>query len=333
MRIALIAAVVVVAVALLAVVPVMVTGADKDVLVRIPAGATAENVADTLTRYLGEGYSGKVMQLLKIRHVDFSKRHGQYLIPKGMSPFSAMRRLGGGAQTPVKITINGFRSLDTMADRISRKIDVNRDSLLSMLRDPKMLSTYGLTPDNAMALYLDDTYELYWTSSASDLIKKVGENYNRVWNPTRRRKAAEIGLSPEEVVILASIVDEETLMGDEKGRIARVYINRLRKGMRLQSDPTVRFALQDFSIRRVRGEHLKVESSYNTYRVSGLPPGPIRTTSVKTIDRILDSKVTNEIYMCAKEDFSGYHNFASDYSEHLKNAMRYQHALDSKGIN
>ena len=194
------------------------------------------------------------------------------------------------------------------------------------------LSNYDLTPENSLALFLDDTYEVYWSTSAKSVLDKIGENYLRFWTQERRQKASALGRTPAEMSILASITDEESNAAEEKGTIGRLYNNRLQKGMRLQSDPTVRFAVNDFTIRRVKGEHLKINSPYNTYKISGLPPGPIRTTGAKTIDLILNSEPNDYIYMCAKEDFSGRHNFAKDYAEHSANAMRYRKALDARGI-
>ncbi|MDE6683040.1 MAG: endolytic transglycosylase MltG, partial [Muribaculaceae bacterium] len=246
---------------------------------------------------------------------------------------SVTRRLTHGAQTPVKITINGFRSLDNLTSRISAKLDFPADSLRKILADPEVMSPYGLTPDQALALFVDDTYELYWTASPEDVVKKIGANYLSLWNDKRRNRATILGLSPAQVMTICSIVDEETNAESEKGTIGRLYINRLNRGMKLQADPTVRFALDDFSIRRVKGEHLKADSPYNTYRYPGLPPGPIRTTGKTTIDLVLDSPANDYIFMCAKEDFSGTHNFASNYAEHQENARKYQKALDARGIN
>lgn len=325
----------IVAVAILAaagMLPMMISGAERDAVVRIPAGATEKMLNDTLTKYFGENYSAKVMKLVKLRNIDITSRHGAYLIPKGTSPFRAMRKLGRGAQTPLKITVNGFRTLDNMSERMSRKVDASKEELLRQFTDAKVLKEYGLTPEQAIALFLDDTYEVYWSATPAEIMKKIGDNYLHVWNEERRNKAAALGLTPAQVMTIASIVEEETTKKDEKGRVGRLYINRLHKGMRLQADPTVRYALQDFTIKRVKGEHLKTDSPYNTYRVEGLPPGPIRTTSAETIDLILDSSPTDDLYMCAREDFSGYHNFASTYAEHTQNALRYQHALDTRGI-
>lgn len=313
--------------------PMLLKGAPSDAIIRIPAGATKENVRDSLARYLGEDYATQTMRAASLmRADDFSSRHGAYLIAEGTSPLRAQRKLAKGAQQPLTITVNGFRSLATLSDRISRRLDFTADSLSRAASEPRLLAGYGLLPEQALALFIDDSYELYWSASPGQLLEKIGANYDRVWNDSRKAKAEALGLSPAEVMTICSIVDEESNKLDEKGKIGRLYINRLRKGMPLQADPTVRFALGDFTIRRVKGEHLKVKSPYNTYRNRGLPPGPIRTTSVATIDAVLDSEPSDHLYMCAKEDFSGRHNFAATYAEHQANARRYQQELNRRGI-
>lgn len=317
---------------LIFILPLLLGKASDKRVIRIPVNATKQTVHDSISRYLGKSYADKVMRVASLRGSDFSGRHGAYLIEEGMSPLRAERRLSQGAQYPLTVTINGFRTLSGLADRVSRRLDFSADSLMNALADPEILSRYGLNPSRALALFIDDSYELYWSASPGQLIAKIGDNYEKVWNQERRDKAAALGLSPAEVMTLCSIVDEESNKLDEKGKIGRLYINRLRAGIPLQADPTVRYALNDFTIRRVKGNHLKTESPYNTYLNLGLPPGPIRTTSVATIDAVLNSKPSSHLYMCAKEDFSGYHNFASTYPEHLANARRYQKALDARGI-
>lgn len=300
--------------------------------VRIPAGATEKNVTDTLSKYYGNKFASKVMSLSHMARTDWSKRHGAYDIAASTNPIGVFRRIARGGQTPQKVTINGFRGLDLLCSRIGNRMEFSADTLRSLLSDPKVTSIYGLTPKNAMALFIDDTYDVYWSAAPMEFIDKIGANYLAFWNDTRRQKAARLGLSPAEVMTVASIADEETNAASEKGRIGRLYINRLDKGMRLQADPTVRFALNDFTIRRVNRNHLSVNSPYNTYTHAGLPPGPIRTTSKASVDAILDSKPSADLYMCAKEDFSGTHNFAPTYDEHMINARKYQTALDARGI-
>lgn len=306
--------------------------APSSATIKIPAGATVTNVTDTLTKYLGKGYAGKVMRLAKMRGTDFSTRHGAYLIEAGENPLTAMRRITGGAQQPVTITINGFRLLPVLEEKVAAKFDFSTDSLKNVLADPELLTRYGLTPSDAMALFLNDSYEFYWSTSPEEIVEKIGMHWNEVWNEERRSKASALGLTPAQLTRIASIVDEETNALEEKGTVGRLYINRLDKGMRLQADPTVRYAVGDFTIRRVTGKHLQVDNPYNTYRYAGLPPGPIRTTSVETIDAILNSTPHDYLYMCAKEDFSGRHNFAVTYAEHQANAKKYQEELNRRGV-
>ena len=312
--------------------PVFMTGAPREANIKIPAGATEKNVRDSLEKYFGNEYTDKVMNLVSLRDMDFSTRHGAYTIEKGTSPLTAMRKLTSGAQTPVKITINGFRSLPKLIERISAKMEFPEDSLRQVLQDPLVMKEYGLTPESAMALFIDDTYLIYWNATPRELVEKIGDNYKKIWNQQRTEKAEKLGVSPADLTIIASITDEETNNKAEKGTIGRLYLNRVNKKMKLQADPTVRFAIGDFTIKRVTKKDLQYQSPYNTYLNSGLPPGPIRTTSEATISAILDSKPNDYLYMCAKEDFSGTHNFATTYDEHMQNARRYQAALDKRGI-
>lgn len=300
-------------------------------VVRIPANASNAQLRDSISKYLGDGYAKKVARLVGLRGTDLNQRHGAYLIEAGMSPFTAMRRLTSGPQQPLTITINGFRLLPVLEEKVASRFDFTQDSLASALSDPTLLREYGLTPDQSLALFINDSYEFYWDASPVDVVKKIGAHYNDTWTPERKAKAEAIGLTPADVMILASIVDEESNKLDEKGTIGRLYINRLKRGMKLEADPTVRYAGGDFSIKRIVKPR-EVPGAYNTYLHLGLPPGPIRTTSVETIDAILDSRPHDYIFMCAKEDFSGYHNFASTYSEHQANARRYKRELDRRGI-
>lgn len=312
--------------------PMTFEGTDKEVTIRIPANADADMVKDSIRKYLGDTFASRVMRYSRLRHIDFHKRHGQYVIPEGTSALDAMKILFRRAQTPVKVTVNGFRTLPSVTERFGEKLEFSPSDLDKLLSDSAFLASYSLKPGQALALFINDTFEYYWTDSPEKVMKKIGDNYNDFWNKERTALAHKLGLSPAQVMILASIVDEETNKADEKGKIARLYINRLNKGMLLQSDPTVRYALNDFTIKRVLLSHLKVESPFNTYLHKGLPPAPIRTTDKATLDSILHSAPNNYLYMCAKENLSGYHNFTDNFEEHKKNAKRYQLALDLKGI-
>lgn len=316
----------------LLILPYFLTGTASAAIIKIPREATSANLTDSLTKYFGSDYAARTGRLFRTMVKDPSSRYGAYDIPEGSSPVEAARILARGTQTQYTLTINGVREFLPFADRIAAKFDFSGDDLRAALADADLMKSYGLTTEQAPSLFLNDTYYLYWTDTPRQLIEKVGANYRRVWNEERTAKAKALGLTPSEVMVLASIVDEESNQISEKGRIGRLYINRLNSHMRLQADPTVRYALHDFTIKRVTGAHLQAPGPYNTYRVYGLPPGPIRTTSVPTIDAILNSEPSSDLYMCAREDFSGFHNFASDYETHMANARRYQKALDALGI-
>lgn len=313
--------------------PYMMSGSERDVTFRIPKGATMDNVRDTLLKYFPEDYATKVTKLLAIYPFDPEERHGSYVLPKGATPFATMRKISRGAQSPVRLTINGFRSMPYLAERMGRKMEFSPEEFMAVATDSTYLSKYGLTPEQALSLFLEDTYEVYWTASPEEVLDKIGTNYLTFWNEGRRELAAnELELTPAEVMTVASIADEETNQVLEKGRIGRLYVNRLDKGMPLQADPTVKYALKDWGLKRITQEHTKVQSPYNTYIVKGLPPGPLRTTSRQTVNEILTSEPSTDLYMCARPDFSGFHNFASTYDEHLRNARLYQNALDERGI-
>ena len=313
--------------------PVVANKTESQALIKIPANATTEMVRDSLAKYYGSKYAEKVTLVSKLRNTDYSKRHGAYMIDSGLSPLYAQRILSTGAQHPMTVVVNGARGLDVLSAKMSKTLDFSPDSLLNFLQDKSFLKQYDLMPSEALALFIDDSYQVYWNASPETLANKIGSNYKKIWNQERLNKAKELGLTPAQVITLASIVDEETNKTDEKPKVARLYLNRLNKGMKLQADPTVKFALGDFSLRRIRGEHLNVDSPYNTYKVTGLPPGPIRTVTVSDIDAVLNAPWHEYIYMCAKDDFSGYHNFAKDYDTHMQNARKYQKALNRRNIN
>lgn len=318
---------------MLAIAPYMMKHSESDVTFRIPRGATMQNVTDTLDKYFPEGYRDKVVKLLGIFGFDPAQRNGMYTLPKGATPFATTKKLARGAQSPVRLTINGFRTLPYLAERMGLKMEFPAEEFLKAATDSAYLAQYGLKPSQALSLFLEDTYDVYWNASPREVLDKIGANYKAYWNEGREEIAVdEFHLSPAEMMTLASIVDEETNQILEKGKIGRLYANRLDKGMKLQADPSVRYALGDYTIRRVTADHLKVDSPYNTYRNDGLPPGPLRTTSRKTLDEILRSEPSTYLFMCARPDFSGFHNFASTYDEHLENAHAYQAALDERGI-
>lgn len=206
------------------------------------------------------------------------------------------------------------------------------DSVQFLAAADSILSASGLTKEEQASAFIPDTYQFYWTDSPARVVNKLFAERSSFWNDGRVAKAKALGLTPEQVHTLASIVEEETNKADEQGTVARLYLNRIKRGMPLQADPTVKFAVGDFSLKRIVGEHLKIDSPYNTYRNTGLPPGPIRIAERGTLQRVLDAPENNYIYMCAKSDFSGYHDFTADYNRHRINAARYHRALSARGL-
>lgn len=257
---------------------------------------------------------------------------GRYRITNGMSNHDLIEMLRTGQQDPVKLVFNPMRGVDHLGGTISRQIEADSVSLVRMLNDPDVAAKYGFNLATFPCMFIPNTYEFFWNTSAEKFFVRMHKEYDRFWNTSRRAKAERLGLSPVEVVTLASIVEEETVKASEKSRIAGVYLNRLRKGIYLQADPTVKFANGDFSIRRILNKHLKVDSPYNTYRHAGLPPGPIDFPSPSTVDAVLNAEKHSYLYFCAREDFSGYHNFSSTLKEHNKNAAAYRRALSRQGI-
>lgn len=302
------------------------------VRVNIPKGATKESVRDSLVSSLGSGYGSLVYRLWSVASGDPTRSHGSYLIEPGTSALRAANDISKAHQTPVRITLNNMRTLEDLYRKIAAKIEATpqeiKDAATKML---KADTKYG-KPEEFAAAFVPDTYEFYWTDEPEEVITKLVEERDNFWTPERLAKADRLGLTPVEVATVASIVEEESNKEKELPMIARLYMNRLDKGMKLQADPTVKFAVGDFSLRRITARHLRTDSPYNTYKNTGLPPGPIRIPRKSTIDAVLNAPDHNYIFMCAKEDFSGYHNFAADYATHQRNARRYQAQLNRRGI-
>lgn len=259
-------------------------------------------------------------------------KSGHYVILDGMNNNRLLNLLRSGSQTPVDFTFNNIRTIEQFASRVDEQLELDSVSLLQSLNENKTIEEMGFDKYKQAALFIPNTYELYWNISSEDFVEKMIDEYNRFWNENRRQKAKDINLTPIEVSILASIVDKETTKTSEMPRIAGVYLNRINKNWLLQADPTLVFALGDFEIKRVLDVHKEIESPYNTYKYIGLPPGPICIPSIAAIDAVLDAEKHKYFYFCAKDDLSGYHVFARNMSEHNANAERYRKALNKKRI-
>ena len=259
-------------------------------------------------------------------------RPGRYEIKSGMNNFQLIRILRSGRQTPVKLTFNNIRTKEQLAGRLSTQLMADSASILAVLNDTALLAKDSLNPNTSIALFIPNTYEVFWDMDAMELYNRMKKEYNSFWTNERKAKAAAIPLTPVQVSTLASIVEEETNGKSERPMVAGLYINRLRIDMPLQADPTLKFAVGDFSIKRLTLEHILKISPYNTYRNHGLPPGPIRVASPNGIDAVLNYVQHKYIFMCAKETLNGEHNFVVTYAEHQANAKKYQKALDDRKI-
>ena len=307
---------------------------DKEsfVYLYIPTGSDFENVMSLL------GKNGLIHDTSTFRWVAVEKnypRHvhpGRYKILPGCSNNQLVSMLRSGKQEPVQLVFNNIRSSEKLAALVSSQIEADSIEVLSLFSNTALLEKHNLNRATVMGIFIPNTDEIYWNTSAEGFLERMISEYRIFWNEKRLAQASNIGLEPMEVMTLASIVDEETLMLEEEARIAGVYMNRLERGIRLHADPTVKFAVGDMGITRILKKQLEIDSPYNTYRNGGLPPGPIVIPSISAIDAVLDYERHNYLYFCAKEDFSGFHNFASTLTQHNRNASLYQRALDRRKI-
>lgn len=257
---------------------------------------------------------------------------GRYKIAKGMTNRGLINMLKAGNQEPVKLKFQNIRKKENFAGYLAKNLESDSLTFIKLLDSAALIEKYGFNKDNSYTMFIPNTYELYWNTSPSEFFEKMQKEYEKFWNDSRKAKAAALNLSPVQVSILASIVDAEALYDKEMPIIAGLYLNRLKKGILLQADPTVIYANDDFTVKRVTNSLLQVQSRYNTYKYAGLPPGPIMMPSINAIDAVLNKDNNNYIYMCAKEDFSGYHNFAVTVQEHEINAKKYREALNKRNI-
>lgn len=291
---------------------------------------------DSLSEKFESFASGRAILTFKVlaRHSGYADhlRTGRYAIQPGENTVTVFRHLKNGFQEPVMLTIPESRTMDRLAVSLSKKLMLDSTMVAILLRDPSYCAKQGYDTATIACLFVPNTYEVYWNTSLDNLLARMKKEHDHFWNADRLAKAQAIGLTSNEVCTLASIIDEETANNAEKPMIAGMYLNRLKTGMPLQADPTIKFALKDFALKRIYHNMLTIDSPYNTYQNTGLPPGPIKIASVKGIDAVLNRVDHNYLYMCAKEDFSGTHNFAATYQEHLRNATKYARALNERGI-
>jgi len=304
---------------------ILVQGENRLFIVK--EGATFKDVQKELHegRYVDDLISFSF--LARITGYDEQIKPGRYVLRSNMTNLQALRILRSGKQEPVRITFNNVRLISELAERITRNIGMKPEEFEAAVVKFTLNNPYGFTKDNVMAMFIPNTYEVYYNVSPDALVNRMHDEYENFWNNERREKAKAVGLTPIEVSILASIVQAETIKKAEAPIIAGLYLNRLKKGIALQADPTLKFAVGDFTLKRILNVHKEIDSPYNTYRYPGLPPGPIAMAELGSLDAVLNYTPSNYYYMCAKEDFSGNHNFTNSYEEHMRNAARYQKAL------
>jgi len=305
---------------------------EEQALFYIPTGSDFEFVIDQLDK---EGIieNRKSFRWVAVKKgYDMNVKPGRYKINNGISNNVLVNMLRSGRQDPVMVVFNNVRTLDQLAGKVSRYLEADSATFASYLSGADLVPKYGLEPETFTTMFIPNTYEFFWTTTPEDFTERMAKEYKKFWAGERDRKARQMGMTRSEVVTLASIVDEETLFDDENQRVAGVYMNRLEKGIPLQADPTLKFALGDFTVKRILNEDKKIDSPYNTYKYRGLPPGPISIPSVSAIDGVLNYEKHSYIYMCAKADFSGYHAFAKTLSQHNQNAREYQKELNKNRI-
>lgn len=302
-------------------------------IVYIHPGCTMEQWYDSLRiKNLVQNTNSLRMVALLKRYNPDTIRSGRYEIREGMNNNQLINMFRAGLQQPIAFTFNNIRTVEELADIAADHFNFTRDEFLATVKDPEMQARLGFDSTTIIALFRPNTYEMYWDTTPEEFLLRMKREYDRFWTPARQEKARQAQLTPVEVITLASIIEEETIKAEEYPIIAGVYINRLHRGIKLDACPTLKFALGDFTINRILDKHLEVESPYNTYKYAGLPPGPIRITSIQVIDGVLNYQHHDYLYFCAKSDFSGYHNFSRTLRQHNAYAAEYHRELNRRRI-
>ncbi len=301
-------------------------------LLYIPTGSTLDDVVGLLNLKGWLSDEETFRQMAGLMNYEDHVHAGRYTLRNKMSARDAVQLLRSGQQTPVNMTFNNVRTLDRLASLCSRNLEVDSAMLMQVLLDDSLTSRLGFTQATLPAMFIPNTYQLNWNTSPSDWLTRMHKEYNAFWTEARLHKADSIGLTPTEVSTLASIIEEETNKADELPIIAGIYLNRLRIGMPMQACPTLKYAMGDFTVRRILKRDEEIESPYNTYKYRGLPPGPIRIPSIAAIDAVLNAADHKYLFMCASADGSGRHRFATTNAEHQRNAQEYQRELNRRKI-
>lgn len=304
---------------------------NSDVVIKIKNTDNWEQVEPKLLENKEIKYPRLLIFITKTLNHQKNIRSGRYVITNKYSTLDVVRKLKNGQQDAVNFVINNITFPEQLASRVTQKLDIDSTEFLHYISQPEIAEKYGMNSTNFFGMFLCNTYEIYWNISLEKFVDKMHQEYQRFWTAERIQKATHIGLKPEEVIVLASIVQKETNFQPEYGTVASVYLNRIRLGMPLQADPTVKFALKDMSIKRILNKDLQTDSPYNTYKNIGLPPGPIGLPESNVINGVLNAPINNYLYFCAIFG-SGKHTFSKSYSEHLINARAYQKALNEEKI-
>lgn len=312
--------------------PNVTPGEHSPAFLYIPTGADFKAVTGLLESHHYVRDLKSFEWVAEIKKYDLKVRPGKYRIAEGMNNNELVNLLRSGKQEPVRLMFQNIRTPEELAGKVGEQIEGDSLSILRLLKDPAYLKGYEVEPATVFTLFIPNTYEFLWNTSADQFIQRMYREHQKFWNENRITQMSREGLDITGVIILASIVEKETAKNSEKPVIAGVYLNRLRKGWPLQADPTLIYAWNDYTIKRVLNIHKEINSPYNTYKYTGLPPGPICLPSVSSIDAVLNYNKNNYMYFCAKEDLSGFHNFAVTLAEHNRNAERYQAALKRSNI-
>jgi len=308
------------------------TNGQPSVAINIPSGSTWDDVKKILYKNGTIANTATFEHLASIMKYPAHIKSGHYILKEGMSNRQIITKLRARQQDPVKLVFNNIRIKTELAGHIAEQLEFDSVTLLNLLNNPDYVKKFGFTTENIISMFIPNTYEVYWDITAEKFIERMNKEYVAFWTDKRKARLKDIGLTELQAITLASIVEKESNKNDEKPDIAGVYMNRFKQGWLLQADPTLVYAMGDFTIKRVLNVYKTIDSPYNTYKFAGLPPGPICLPSISSIDAVLNYRQHNYMYFCAREDFSGYHNFAVTMNEHLLNAARYQQALDRQGI-
>ncbi len=305
----------------------------EEVYLYIPTNATYEQVIDSI--YAMDIIVDKISfeWVMNKKNYKNKVRSGRFKIENHLSNNDLVDLLRSGKQIPINVTFNNIRLKEELAGRIAQQLEIDSITILEALNNDDLIESYGLNSENVLIMFIPNTYQFFWNTSVNQFLDRMHKEYTAFWDESRLAKLERTGLKKEEVSILASVVQaEQTIQVSEQDVIAGLYINRLKRGIPMSSCPTLIYAHKDFSIKRVYHWHEEIESPYNTYKYAGLPPGPINLPEIRAIDAVLNFDDNDYIYMCAKEDFTGYHYFSKTLSQHLMYARRYQAAANKRGI-